>query len=64
MFLRFKEIESLSGMVRKDPHTIIEKWPMRLKKQPTEAGAKEEFQLLFESAHGGMERYVEWKWSN
>lgn len=58
---KFKDIEQLFGVVIKDPHTIIDKWPLRLKKRPAEKGAKEEFMLLLASAHTGTERYVEWR---
>lgn len=58
---KFKDIEQHFGVVAKEGHTIIDKWPLRLKKRPTEEGAKEEFRLLLASAHTGAERYVEWK---
>lgn len=59
--LEFKKIEQYFNVRMKDPHTIIEKWPMRLKLRPGQAGAQEEFDLLLSSAHTGIERYVEWK---
>ncbi|RYP90244.1 hypothetical protein DL770_003613 [Monosporascus sp. CRB-9-2] len=43
----------------KSTHTIIEQWPTRLKKQPEEDGAKEEFKTLLASSLSGCERYVE-----
>jgi hypothetical protein len=41
----------------KKKNTVIEKWPLRLKKGAT----KEEFRILHSSGHVGSERYVEWK---
>lgn len=49
------------GMEMKEKHTIVEKWPLRLKKRPDEAGAKEEFRDLCNSQHTGSDRYVEWR---
>ncbi len=45
----------------KDTHTIIEKWPFRLKLQPGQHGAQEEFDRLLSAGVSGKERYVEWK---
>ncbi|RYP05429.1 hypothetical protein DL765_009845 [Monosporascus sp. GIB2] len=45
----------------KDPHTIIEKWPTRLKKQPKAEGAREKFKTLLASSFSGCEKYVERK---
>jgi len=59
----FAEIALHLGLTMKRPHTIVEEWPMRLKSQPEQVGAKEEFEILLASSHGGAERYVEWKWS-
>ena len=41
-------------------NTVVEAWPMRLKKKPKEKGADEEFQTLMASCCTGAERYVEW----
>jgi hypothetical protein len=60
---RFTEIGRLLGLTMKRHHTIVEKWPMRLKLRPEQVGAKEEFEILLSSSHSGAERYVEWKWS-
>lgn len=49
------------GVVAKTRHTIIDEWPMRLKKQPREEGAKEEFIQRLGSGHTGMARYMEWQ---
>lgn len=58
---RFAEFPQHLGMKMKEHHTIIDKWPMRLKLRPGQPGAKEEFGLLFSTGHEGTERYVEWK---
>lgn len=52
--------EPLAGMVMRDRHKIIDKWPLRLKFDFRENGAQEEFDSLMESGHTGCERYVEW----
>ncbi|GAB7359234.1 hypothetical protein MBLNU230_g5893t1 [Neophaeotheca triangularis] len=57
----FKDIERNMGIVIKDCHTIIGKWPMRLQRQPHQQGAVAEFRGLLASAHTGAERYVEWR---
>lgn len=44
----------------KERHTIVDKWPLKLKKEPEEAGACEEFDMRLESGRTGRERYVEW----
>ena len=59
--LKFKDLDSYFSMQMKEPHTLIEKWPMKLKLKPGHAGAQEDFDLLLSSAHTGSERYVEWK---
>ncbi|KAF2768772.1 hypothetical protein EJ03DRAFT_343808 [Teratosphaeria nubilosa] len=59
--LHFKDIVEVSGLARKEPHMIVEKWPMRLKLRAGQPGAKEEFDLLLGSGQTGCERYVdEW----
>ena len=58
---RFSNVERSYGVKAKEPHTIIAKWPLRLKLRPGENGAKEEFELLLSSGHEGTERYVEWR---
>ncbi|KAK3615501.1 hypothetical protein LTR22_027412 [Elasticomyces elasticus] len=57
----FHEVPQYLSMVKKDRHTVIEKWPLRLQLRPHQRGAKEEFATLLSSAHTGNERYVEWK---
>ncbi|KAK1240145.1 LOW QUALITY PROTEIN: hypothetical protein MKX08_007587 [Trichoderma sp. CBMAI-0020] len=56
---RFEEGGKFINMAMKK-NTVVEKWPMRLKKKPGQLGAQEEFDLLFGSGHGN-ERYVEWQ---
>ncbi|KAF2277188.1 uncharacterized protein EI97DRAFT_449912 [Westerdykella ornata] len=58
---RFKEAEKLFGLKMKEPHTIIEPWPTRLKLRHGERGWEDEFKIRHSSAHFGCERYVEWK---
>ncbi|RMZ87204.1 hypothetical protein DV736_g5572, partial [Chaetothyriales sp. CBS 134916] len=59
----FAEIGCHLGLTMKQPHTIVEEWPMRLKLLPKQVGAKEELETLLTSTHIGAERYVEWRWS-
>lgn len=42
-------------------HTIVEEWPFRLKLEPGEPGAQEEFDRLLAGGSSGKECYVEWK---
>ena len=49
-----------AGLMMRVPNTVIEAWPMRLKKRPGEEGAEEEFKVVMESSCTGSERYVEW----
>lgn len=58
---KFNEIEKSVGMTMKETHTIVDKWPMRLKLQPHQSGAQDEFKTALSSGHSGEERYVEWK---
>lgn len=58
---KFKDIEHYFGVVIKDRHTIIDKWPTRLKKQSGDKGSQEEFKMLLASGRTGTERYVEWR---
>jgi len=59
--LKFKEVGHHTGMAMKAHHTIVDKWPMRLRLQPGQPGAQEEFDVLHSSGHTGNERYVEWR---
>ncbi|KAL8772813.1 MAG: hypothetical protein Q9209_002158 [Squamulea sp. 1 TL-2023] len=49
-----------TGVEMRKQNTVVEAWPMRLKKKPGQKGAKEEFQELMASSCSGAERYVEW----
>ncbi|KAI0378799.1 hypothetical protein F5Y04DRAFT_272324 [Hypomontagnella monticulosa] len=60
----FASIAEFSGMEMKRQHTIIDPWPLRLKKKPHQKGAKEAFNILLSSGHSGCERYVEWRFGN
>ncbi|KAI6779001.1 uncharacterized protein J7T54_004495 [Emericellopsis cladophorae] len=63
--LEFAKLETLVGATVKDRHTVIEKWPYRLKLNPGQPGAQPGAQQEFDRALcGGLsskERYVEWK---
>ncbi|KAF5723855.1 hypothetical protein FMUND_1463 [Fusarium mundagurra] len=59
--LELKSFPDWSGAMMKEKHTIIEKWPYRLKLGPGQAGGKEEFDLLMEGGSSGKELYLEWK---
>lgn len=56
----FKDAGEAACLRIKDAHTIIDQWPMRLKKKFGEPGAQREFDLLMQSNSLGNERYVEW----
>lgn len=58
----FAMLTELSGMEFKRQHTIIDPWPLRLKKKPHQRGAREEFLMLLSSGHSGCERYMEWRY--
>jgi len=57
----FASIQRDTSMSLKKTHTIIEKWPYRMKLKHSQAGGKEEFQTLLGASTTGSERYVEWK---
>lgn len=59
--LKFSEMGQVIGAAMKDNHTIVEKWPFRLKLRPGQPGAQEEFDRLLGGGVSGKERYVEWK---
>lgn len=59
--LKFHESADLLGAAMKERHTIIEKWPYRLKLRPGQPGAQEEFDRLMTGGPSSKERYVEWK---
>jgi hypothetical protein len=51
-----QEAGNVCGMKMKSKNSIVEMWPLRLKKNATQ----EEFTRLHASGHSGCERYVEW----
>lgn len=53
---RFVETGKKHGLQQKKKHTIIDPWPLKPKKKPTQRV----FDLLNASNHNGCERYVEW----
>lgn len=57
----FKEAGENLGVIMKGKHTVIEKWPFRLKLRPGQPGAQEEFDRCMREGISGKERYVEWK---
>lgn len=59
--LKFSEAAQLCGTEMNKNHTIIEKWPFRLKLRPGQPGAQEEFDRMLGGGVSGKERYVEWK---
>lgn len=50
-----------ADMTVKERHTIVDKWPMGLKKLPGDEGAQQEFDMLLESGSAGRGRYMEWR---
>ncbi|KAI1209960.1 uncharacterized protein F4807DRAFT_425047 [Annulohypoxylon truncatum] len=58
----FDELCEVSGMEFKEQPTIIEAWPLKVKKGLHQRGAKEEFTTLLSSGHSGCERYMEWRY--
>ena len=62
-YMRMENFEKASrdtGMRMKAGNTIIDEWPLRLRKEYGEPGAQEAFDRLMASASLGYERYVEW----
>ncbi|KAM0347291.1 hypothetical protein ACHAPU_004810 [Fusarium lateritium] len=59
--LHFDLVAQRVGAVMKKKHTIVEKWPFRLKLVPGQPNAQEEFDLLMRGGVSGKERYVEWE---
>lgn len=57
----FREAADILGATMKEKHTIIDKWPYRLKLRPGQPGAQDEFDRLLSGETSGKERYVEWK---
>ncbi|KAK8070351.1 hypothetical protein PG997_010554 [Apiospora hydei] len=59
--IELRSSDLLVGHGDEGEHTVVEKWPMLLKKRPGQDGAQEEFQDLSNTQHTGSDRYVEWR---
>ncbi|KAF5234485.1 hypothetical protein FAUST_7573 [Fusarium austroamericanum] len=57
----FSDFPQYMGVTIKEKHTIVEKWPYRLKRKPHQRGAKEDFDLSMRGGTSGKELYLEWK---
>ncbi|KAM0347333.1 hypothetical protein ACHAPU_004852 [Fusarium lateritium] len=57
---QFSDFPEYVGAAMKEKHTIVEKWPYRLKLGPKQKGAKEEFDQMMRGGASGKERYMEW----
>ncbi|KAI3390878.1 hypothetical protein diail_8456 [Diaporthe ilicicola] len=57
----FAEAARGLGAEMKEKHTVIEKWPFKLKFLPHQPKAQEEFDRLLRGGLSSKERYVEWK---
>jgi hypothetical protein len=57
----FAELARVAGVAIKGKHTVIEKWPYRLKLKYGQPGAQREFERALRGASRSKERYVEWK---
>ncbi|KAK4963528.1 hypothetical protein LTR10_001157 [Elasticomyces elasticus] len=63
-YMRARNFTKTAEVLKMSPkidHTIVEKWPLKLKLLPHQQGAKEEFMTLLLSPHQGIERYMEWQ---
>ncbi|KAK5993033.1 hypothetical protein PT974_06460 [Cladobotryum mycophilum] len=60
---KFEDGGRRMGMAIKEKHTIIDKWPLRLRKIAGEEGSREEFDMSLGTGHAGDERYMEWKFA-
>jgi hypothetical protein len=58
---KFSELGEIIGAEMKETHTVIEKWPYRLKLRPDQPGGQEEFDRQLSGGMSSMQRYVEWK---
>ncbi|PYI11901.1 hypothetical protein BO78DRAFT_440822 [Aspergillus sclerotiicarbonarius CBS 121057] len=57
----FREVGGVLSAAIKERHTIVDKWPFKLKLRPGQPGAQEEFDRCIGTNHTGKERYVEWE---
>lgn len=61
--MRMKDFDKASreaGLKMKAANTVVDEWPLRLRKEYGEPGAQEDFDRLIVSGSRGDERYVEW----
>ncbi|KAL7652452.1 hypothetical protein ACMYSQ_009737 [Aspergillus niger] len=58
---RMREAAKSMGTVMKQSHTIVEKWPFRMKLQPGQPVTQAEFDQCLAIGVTGKERYIEWK---
>ncbi|OJJ76995.1 hypothetical protein ASPBRDRAFT_49989 [Aspergillus brasiliensis CBS 101740] len=58
---KMREIARLMGIVMKGTHTVVEKWPFRLKLRPDQPVTQAEFDRCLVTGLTGMERYIEWR---
>ncbi|KAF3387278.1 hypothetical protein F1880_000152 [Penicillium rolfsii] len=58
---KVRETGDFVGAAMKEKHSILEKWPYRLKLRPGQPGAQEEFDRRLRDGVSGKERYIEWK---
>jgi hypothetical protein len=58
----FSKISEETGLVMKSTHTLVDKWPTRLKREPGTLEAIEEYRHLMASKLTFVELFVEWKW--
>jgi hypothetical protein len=56
----FESVAPQSGAAEKENNTVVEKWPLKLKRQLGQEGAQEEFSVMLGSNGTGVERYMEW----
>lgn len=55
-----EQVEDKQGMKMKEPNSVVESWPYRMKKRAVEKGAQAEFEAVLASFALGGGRYVEW----
>ena len=57
----FDAVPKRCGVMMKDVHTIVDKWPLRLAEEPEDGGKEDLRAVLAGSGAWELERYVEWK---
>lgn len=58
---KFSDLARLCKVATKEEHTVIEKWPFRMKLHWDHPGAMEEFDRLVDETMLAKERFVEWR---